>query len=164
MVCSRRLLSSVFRVAAVAGLLILGGTPGVADDATSNSVVTPKQVKWAPLPPMPPGAQVAVLYGAPNKPGPYVIRVKFPPHYKVPAHMHSDDRTYTFLSGMMYEGEGDKFSESALVAIPPGSFQSYTAKTVHFGATKDKEAIFQVNGNGPSDVTYLNPADDPRKK
>jgi len=47
---------------------------------------------------------------------------------------------------------------------PPGVSSPNTAKTVHFGATKDKEAVFQVNGNGPSDVTYVNAADDPRKK
>jgi len=146
-------------------LLLAGGPLARADDAPNKDVtVTPKQVKWAPHPSLPPGAQVAVLFGAPNKAGPYVARVKFPPHYQVPAHMHSDDRTYTYLSGTLYEANGEKFSESALVAIPPGSFQSYTAKTLHFAATKDKEAVFQVNGNGPTDLTYVNPADDPRKK
>jgi hypothetical protein len=149
----------------VVAVLVVAGARATGDDSGAKEVlITPKQVKWGPLPSLPPGAQVAVLFGAPSMPGPYVIRVRFPPHYKVPAHMHGDDRNYTFLSGTLYEGEGDTFSEAALKAIPTGSFHSYTAKTRHFGATKDREAIFQVNGNGPTDITYVNPADDPRKK
>jgi hypothetical protein len=36
-------------------------------------------------------------------------------------------------------------------------------KTNHFGWTKD-ETVVQVHGVGPWGVTYVNPADDPRKK
>lgn len=152
-------------IASLAGILLLGGTRAVGDDtATKSAVITPSQLKWAPLPSLPPGAEVVVLQGIPNKPGPYIIRVRFPPNYRVPAHVHTDDRTYTFISGTLYEGEGDRFMESALVAIPAGSFHSYAAGTKHFGATRDAEAVFQVNGNGPTDIAYVNPADDPRKK
>ncbi len=151
--------------ATLGAMVLAGGGRAVGDAApAAASVITPSQLKWVPLPSLPPGAQVVVLQGAPGKPGPYVARVKFPPHYRVPAHSHTDDRNYTFISGTLYEGEGDRFNEAALVAIPAGSFHAYSAGTRHFGATRDAEAVFQVNGNGPTDIVYVNPADDPRKK
>ncbi len=152
-------------VAAIGAMVLAGGGRAVGEGASATTpVMTPGQLKWLPLPSLPAGAQVAILQGAPGKPGPYVARVRFPPHYRVPAHFHTDDRNYTFVSGTLYEGEGDTFTESALVAIPAGSFHGYTAGTRHFGATRDAEAVFQVNGNGPTDIVYVNPADDPRKK
>jgi hypothetical protein len=36
-------------------------------------------------------------------------------------------------------------------------------KTNHFAWNKD-EVVVQLNGMGPWGVTYVNPADDPRKK
>lgn len=36
-------------------------------------------------------------------------------------------------------------------------------KTNHFGWTKE-EVVVQLSGTGPWGVTYVNPADDPRKK
>lgn len=152
-------------VAAIAGVLLLGGARAAGDGpAAKPGIITPSELKWAPLPSLPPGAEVVVLQGAPGKPGPYVARVKFPPNYRVPAHVHTDDRTYTFISGTLFEGEGDRFTESALVAVPAGSFHSYKAGTRHFGATRDGGVVFQVNGNGPTDIVYVDPADDPRRK
>jgi len=36
-------------------------------------------------------------------------------------------------------------------------------KTHHFAWNKE-ETVVQLNGNGPWGITYVNPADDPRKK
>ncbi len=47
-------------------------------------------------------------------------------------------------------------------ALPVGGFMSILAKTNHFLYTKG-EAIIQVMGLGPFDITYVNPSDDPRK-
>jgi uncharacterized protein (DUF1330 family) len=46
-------------------------------------------VKWGPVPPnIPAGAQIAIISGDPGKEGLYVIRLKMPAGYKVPAHWH----------------------------------------------------------------------------
>jgi hypothetical protein len=45
-------------------------------------VVTPDKIQWGPAPPVfQPGAQFAVLAGDPGKPGPFVVRLKFPDDY-----------------------------------------------------------------------------------
>ena len=50
------------------------------------------------------GAQIAVLDGYPDKPKPFVFRLKFPSDYKVAAHMQPNDYDVTVLSGTMYLG------------------------------------------------------------
>ncbi len=40
--------------------------------------ILPEDVEWKPFPAFPPEVRLAVLVGEPQKPGPYVIRVKAP--------------------------------------------------------------------------------------
>ena len=63
------------------------------------------EVKWGPAPPnIPAGAQIAVLAGNPASDGPYVVRLKMPANYKVPAHYHPKDETVTVISGTSTDG------------------------------------------------------------
>ncbi len=50
------------------------------------------------------------------------------------------------------------------MALSPGSIMIMQPKTNHFAWTAGEEVIVQLNGTGPWGVTYVNPADDPRKK
>src|SRR4051812_10594332 len=55
----------------------------------SQAQVNPEGLKWGPAPPgLPSGAQLAVLAGNPERPGPFVIRVRFPAGYSVMPHHH----------------------------------------------------------------------------
>jgi len=45
------------------------------------------------------GAQIAVLDGYPDKPKPFVFRLKFPSDYKVAAHMQPNDYDVRFYPG-----------------------------------------------------------------
>ena len=60
-------------------------------------------------------------------------------------------------------GTGDKLDESKTMALSTGSVAIMQPKTNHFAWTKE-ETVMQVHGIGPWGVTYVNPADDPRKK
>ena len=103
------------------------------------------------------------MFGSPDKPGPYVYRVKFPPHFQVEAHSHPDNRTYTVLSGTFYQGVGEKFDEAKLMARPAGSFYTHPAGTPHFGATRDEEVVLQIAScEGSTALKYVDPTDDPR--
>src|SRR5450755_2592106 len=100
-------------------------TQAKGESSPTTVTLTPDQVKWAPVASLQPGAQSAYLLGAPDKAAPYAYRVKFPPNFKVQAHSHPENRTYTVLSGTFYQGLGDKFDEAKLKARPAGSFYTY---------------------------------------
>jgi quercetin dioxygenase-like cupin family protein len=125
--------------------------------------VTPADLKWVPLPSLPRGAQIAVLHGSLGKPGLFTIRVKLPPHFKLPVHSHPDERVRTIISGTYYSAIGDKVDETKLMPFPPGTFSNVPQNVWQFAETKDEEVVFQISGIGPTGINYLNPADDPRK-
>ncbi len=127
-------------------------------------MVRPDDVKWGPAPPvLPAGAQAAVLAGDPSKAEPFVIRVKLPDGYKVPPHWHPTDENVTVLEGTFLMGKGDQFNAESATALPAGSFVRMPKELRHFAQAKG-ETIIQVHGMGPFQFTYVNEADDPRKK
>lgn len=139
-------------------------TATMADEQIVMPSVSLGQEKWIVNPTVPPTMQFMMLYGAPNQPGPFIFRAKFPPGYRLPPHKHPDARTVTVLKGTYYSAIGDSFDETKLQAFPAGTFYSTPADTPHFSATKD-EVVIQESGMGPgSGITYMNPGDDPRKK
>ncbi len=95
--------------------------------------------------------------------GLFTIRVKLPPHFKLPVHSHPDERVRTIISGTYYSEIGDKVDETKLTAFPPGTFSNVQQNAWQFAETKDEEVVFQISGIGPTGINYLNPADDPRK-
>lgn len=127
-------------------------------------MITPTDIAWADVPPaLPPGAKIAVLEGDPFKPGPYSLRLKMPANYKIPAHWHTMIERVTVISGTMNAGMGDKLDIAQGKAFPAESFIFIPAKMNHF-AWADEETIVQINGDGPFDIHYIDPADDPRNK
>lgn len=130
---------------------------------TALKAVTPDQIKWSQHPALPTGAMRAVVYGDPTKSGPYVTRLRAPDGLKVLPHTHPEDRLYTVLSGTLYLGIGEKWDESKLVAYPQGSVIFLPAKLSHFQYSRSGEYLIQINADGPTDLTFINPADDLRR-
>jgi quercetin dioxygenase-like cupin family protein len=131
--------------------------------ATNHAIVEPKDLKWEDASALPPGAKVAVIEGPMDQATPFIIRFKFPADYKIPAHWHPAIEHVTVLSGTMNLGVGDKLDPMKSHTIPAGGVAIMPAKTNHFGWTKE-ETVVQVHGMGPWGLTYVDPADDPRKK
>jgi quercetin dioxygenase-like cupin family protein len=127
-------------------------------------VLRPDDIKWGPAPPsLPAGAKVAVLVGDPSKAAPYVIRVKLPDGHKVPPHWHPTDENVTVIEGTFMAGKGEKFDAATAEKLPAGSFVRMPKEMRHFAFAKG-DSIIQVHGTGPFEITYVNAADDPRKK
>ena len=129
----------------------------------SHVSINPKDIKWGAAPPsMPKGAKIAVLQGDPSKPGPFVIRLMVPTGYKIPPHWHTQDESLTVISGTFYFGTSDKVETSMAHTLTAGGFQFLSGKDHHYLVAKS-QAVIQVNGNGPFDITYVSPDDDPQK-
>ena len=147
----------------VAVMLALGAFLSPVMGAEDHIMVTPNDLKWADVPSLPPGAKVAVIEGPMDQATPFTIRIKLPADYKIPAHWHPAIEHVTVLSGTFNLGMGDKLDPTKTKALSAGSMAIMQPKTNHFVWTKE-EAIVQVHGVGPWGVTYVDPADDPRKK
>ena len=137
-----------------AACLLLVGSSAAAPPADFNFIrVTPDQVHWVDVPDGH-GAQMATLYGDPGKPGPYVIRAKFPPHVMDRPHWHPNARYVTVLQGTWYAGTGTVFDVKHAVPMPPGSFMVHPAQAPHWdGSATDETVIVQITGDGPGTTT-----------
>jgi redox-sensitive bicupin YhaK (pirin superfamily) len=144
--------------------LLVVGTTGAALADEMTMPVNASQIEWAPAPAfVPEGAQIAVLSGDPSKDGPYVVRLKLPSGYQIPAHNHPTAEMVTVISGDFHLGMGDKLDEAKGMLLTAGGYAEAAAKMNHF-AWATSPTIVQVHGQGPFAITYVNPADDPRSK
>jgi quercetin dioxygenase-like cupin family protein len=156
---------SLFNKCLATVIVVILGTVANAQESVTMPSVPLGEEKWIVNPSVPATMMYMMIYGAPNKPGPFIFRAKFPPGYKLPPHKHPDVRTVTVLKGTYYSAIGETFDESKLQAFPAGTFYFTPSNTGHFSATKDEEVIIQESGEGPeSGIKYMNPSDDPRKK
>jgi quercetin dioxygenase-like cupin family protein len=139
------------------------GAPAVWAQSGAHMMTTPDELKWTDVPSLPAGAKLSVIEGPLNEAVPLTFRLKFPANYQIPAHWHPAIEHVTVISGTFNMGAGDKMERSKTKALSAGSVAIMQPKTNHYAWTKE-ETIVQVHGVGPWAITYVNPADDPRKK
>src|SRR5262245_21868680 len=155
-------------VFAVATLSAVWAIPTLADHDKNGmmdaAIHRSDELTWKDgQPSLPKGAKIAVLEGDPTKPGPFVFRVKVPDGYRIPPHTHPKPERVTVISGTFNIGMGDKFDASKGKAMPAGTYGTWPAGMKHFVWVKG-ETVVQFHGNGPWEIEYINPADDPRKR
>jgi quercetin dioxygenase-like cupin family protein len=129
----------------------------------AHMLAVPETLKWVE-PTVLPGARLAVVQGDPSKDGLFVYRLKLPAGYRIPPHTHKASENVTVLTGLFFMGVGETFDPQAGQELPVGGFVSIPPKHAHYAWAGDRETIVQVHGVGPTDLTFVNPADDPRKK
>lgn len=148
------------RIPALAFVLALLTGPLIAQ--SGHLVVPADQVRWASAPPvLPAGAELAVLEGNPAESGPVTMRLRMPAGYEIPAHWHSMVERVTVLSGSFHVGMGDKLDRTASQTLEPGGFVSLPAKMHHFAWTSAPTTV-QISLQGPFDLYYVNPSDNPQ--
>lgn len=165
MTLAPRLIATItFVVLALISAYLFGvPSPVHAQHHTDHVMVVPADLKWAPVPSLPAGAEIAVIEGPLSNEGPITARIKFPANYRLPAHTHPVIEHVTVLSGTFHMGAGDKLDTTKTKALPPGAFAIMQPGTRHFAWTAE-ETVVQIHSVGPWGITYVNPADDPRKK
>ena len=98
-------------------VLLAAGSASLAQPVT----VKPNEVKWTDMKGMPVGWKHAILAGDPEKPGPYVERIKVPPNASVPPHSHPDTENITVLAGTFGIAAAGQPIKSSIRAINSGS-------------------------------------------
>jgi quercetin dioxygenase-like cupin family protein len=161
----------VLAAAAAMGLAIGAGIYAARADTaaqegqkTRHSVLAPDELKWTDAPAgLPKGAKVAVLQGDPNREGPFTMRVMLPAGYRVMPHWHPMTEHITVVSGTFYLGTGEDFDMDKASRLSEDAFAIVPVKHVHYAFVKDTTVV-QIHAMGPWGITYVNPADDPRRK
>lgn len=144
------------------GLALAQDDAAAVTAPSAHSMVRAAETAWDNAPPMlPRGAQAAVLYGDPGKAGPFAIRLKAPAGYRVPRHWHPSDEQVTVIQGQvtLSMGEADNAHSESFGA---GDYVNLPAQMQHEATVQD-DAVVQINAIGPFEITYVDPADDPRK-
>lgn len=153
----------------VKNLLKLGLTFGILSLVLSLAQGDPGamnegDISWQPVPPfLPAGAEIAVLEGDPAQAVLITLRLKFPAGYEIPAHWHPTQEDVTVLSGSLNFGMADALDKSSSTVLMPGGFVALPAEMNHYVWT-DEETVVQVHLNGPFEITYVDPAQDPRNQ
>lgn len=143
--------------------LVAAGWPGCATtrpqgDSAQMIRFSARDLRWSSHPALP-GLPSIVMAGDPNKSGPYAMRVKLPANFKADPHWHTDEiRMITILSGILYFGYGDRFDESKLKALGPGSFFTEPKYMPHFAVTREDEVILQLDAVGPTGTVAVRAA------
>jgi quercetin dioxygenase-like cupin family protein len=125
--------------------------------AGSNAIrICPDSLKWVDTKaPLPPGAKIAILEGNPKEEGHFTIRIKMPPNYIIPPHVHPVDERATVLAGAMYIGIGDSLDMKNAQKISAGCFYLNPAGMHHYAFTGKEETILQISTNGPWGSHYI---------
>ena len=86
-----------------------------------------------------------------------------PGDYAVPAHHHSTTENVTVISGSFHAGMGDKLDKKASQKFEPGGFASLPANMNHY-AWAASPVVIEIASEGPFDIVYVDPANDPSRK
>jgi quercetin dioxygenase-like cupin family protein len=120
------------------------------------------ELKWGPAPPFfPAGARFVVLSGDPGQAGLFTVRLEMPDGFTIRPHFHPTDEHVTVISGALLLGTGDTVRTSAAQLLNAGGYTIAKGSEHHYAVARGKTVV-QVHGQGPFDITYVNPKDDPR--
>ena len=120
-------------------------------NAKAISIKLPDQIPWKRS--AAGTNETAVLYGDPDKPGPYVLMFKWLPGNMSRPHWHPNDRIITVVKGTWWVGTGDKFEPETTVPLPTGSYVTHFGKEIHYDGAKGEEVWLLMAGEGPATST-----------
>jgi quercetin dioxygenase-like cupin family protein len=104
------------------------------------------------------GGRSVTILGDPGKPGPYVVRITFPPGQGSRPHFHDQARYITVIKGTWYVSFGaaaDIYNPDRMTPMPPGSFIFQPQDGHHYDMAKDEEVTVQIMGMGPVRTTQI---------
>ena len=134
-----------------------------------TQVTLPDQYQWKPALPSAPAQSVETapaqsvetvpVFGATNKPGPYVVLVKWHPGYMRAAHLRHRSAVLCHLR-IWWVNSGENFEPEGTVPVPAGGFVRRVAHTPHYdGVKKDgrEPAVIGIFGQAPIEFKLTDP-------
>lgn len=141
----------------------------LAEGAAQASPINPKEtfvlqhgdIKFVPWNGLPHGSgEMAKLYGDFNKPGPYLVLMKWNPGWFSAPHSYATDRIQMVLSGTWWVNSGADFDPKSAVPVQAGGFVERVARTFHYDGVPSgisEPVVVAVFGLGPVDIRLADP-------
>jgi hypothetical protein len=130
-----------------AAMVFLGQTVAADLNPAAIKITPPDKIKWVAGDN---GADTANMVGDPDKPGWYVIMVRWHAGHMSRPHFHQYDRYITVISGTWWVGTGSKYDPDSTVPQRPGTFVTHVAKQIHYDGAKDADCVIEIVGQGPA--------------
>jgi hypothetical protein len=131
-------------------------------DPGETQISLPQDIRWNSwIKGFPPhSGEMAALYGGLDKPGPYLVLMKWYPGYMSAPHTYATDRLSLVLSGTWWVNSGADFDPANTVPVPAGGFVRRVARTPHYdGVQKDASdpAVIALFGMAPVQFELVDP-------
>ena len=141
--------------------LALSGTAAPASELNpaETQITLPDAMKFVTWTGAPPHAgEMCTLYGGLDKPGPYLVLMKWHPGYMSAPHSYATDRLSLVLSGTWWVNSGADFDPDHTVPVPAGGFVRRVAHTPHYDGVKrdaKEPAVIALFGMAPVDLKLV---------
>jgi len=120
-----------------------------AINPSETQITLPDAIKWTTWSGAPPhSSEMATLYGGLDKPGLYLVLMKWYPGYMSAPHFYATDRLSLVLSGTWWVNSGADFDPDNTVPVPAGGFVRRVAGTPHYDGVKS-------GGKEPADIALF---------
>jgi hypothetical protein len=136
--------------------------PAHAIDPNETQVTLPDQYQWKPGLPGAPAQSVETVpvFGATDKPGLYVVLIKWHPGFMSAPHTYVTDRLCFVISGTWWVNSGENFEPENTVPVPAGGFVRRVAHTPHYDGVRKggkEPAVIGIFGQAPIEFKLVDP-------
>jgi hypothetical protein len=136
--------------------------PAHAIDPNETQVMLPDQYQWKPGLPDEPAQSVETVpvFGATDKPGLYVVLIKWHPGFMSAPHTYVTDRLCFVISGTWWVNSGENFEPENTVPVPAGGFVRRVAHTPHYDGVRKggkEPAVIGIFGQAPIEFKLVDP-------
>jgi hypothetical protein len=131
-------------------------------DPTQTYVLQRPDIKFQPVQDLPPGSsEMAALYGDIDKPGPYLVMIRWNPGWFSAPHSYATDRIQVVVSGTWWVNSGADFTPQSATPVPAGGYVKRAARTFHYDGVPSgvsDPVVIAVFGVGPVDIRLADPS------
>ena len=147
-------------------LELLGETARAGQINPAETAITLSDaIKWSAWSGGPPhSGEVATLYGGLDRPGPYLVLMKWNPGYMSAPHSYATDRLSLVLSGTWWVNSGADFDPDNTVPVSAGGFVRRVAHTPHYDGVRREArepAVIALLGIAPVKFELVDPSRPP---